>query len=140
MRLFCFAFSSLFLLFSSVSAQTPTPVSQNTGGYQPAVLVKMAASVNVQEHEISHTTPVSAVLVAEKVVSYRFLIRLNGTEYTSEYTPSEREQPGNLPHAWWQGNAPIGIKIDKRSLFLRLPDGRTVQSIITNRAPLPKSS
>ena len=107
---------------------------------QNAMLVKMTASITVQEREISHVVATSSVLVSEKIVTYHFRVRLGGVEYTSEYTPSEREQPGNLPHAWWQGNAPVSIRIAKRKLYLGLPDGREVQSTITGQVPIAKPS
>jgi hypothetical protein len=99
----------------------------------------MTASVNVQEREISHVTAWDAVLVSEKIVTYHFRVRLGGVEYTSVYTPGESEQPGNLPHAWWEGNTPIAVRVAKHNLYIDLPDGREVRSTITGQTAITKS-
>jgi len=142
MKLFCFAFCSLLLVFSCASGQTPSDASQEKDAfvYQSARLVRMTATVNIKERELSHTTPMSAVLVSEKIVTYHFLIRSGGVEYKSEYTPNEQEQPGNLPHAWWEGTAPVGIRIVNQKLYIKLPDGRAVQSRVISQTTLSKGS
>jgi hypothetical protein len=139
MKLSCFALCSLLLVFSSASGQTPSDTSQKKDVvYQSARLVKMTASLNIKENEISHVTWTSAVLVSEKIVTYHFLIRSGRVEYTSEYTPND--QPGNLPHAWWEGDAPVGIRVAKHKLYIQLPDGREVASDITAQTSTTKSS
>jgi len=142
MKLSCFALCSLLLVLSSASGQTPSDTSQKKDSvvYQSARLVKMTASANNQEREFSHTTPMSAVLVSEKIVTYHFLIRSGGVEYRSQYTPNEQDQPGDLPQAWWDGNASVGIRVVNKKLYIKLPDGRAVQSRVISRIPLSKPS
>lgn len=142
MKLSCLVFFSLLLVSSFASGNTASNPSQKKDAAinQRTWLVKMTASVSIQERELSHTVAMNSVLVSEKIVTYHFLVRSGGVEYKSEYTPSEREQPGNLPHAWWEGNAPVSVRIVKQNLFIKLPDGREVQSGIIRRTALSKSS
>jgi hypothetical protein len=127
-KLFFFGVASLLLFSFSAAGQTQ---SQN------ARLVKMTATVSVHEREISHTNWTSATLVSEKIVTYHFVIRSGGVEYTSVYTPDD--QPGTLPHAWWVGNAPVGIRIANHKLYIILPDGREVRSNVTGQTSTAKS-
>ena len=137
MKPFCLTLCSLLLFSSFASGQTaPSDTTQkdDTVTYQSARLVKMTASVTTLPHEVRHTTMVDTLIVSDKIITYQFLIRCGGVEYTSKYTPDE--QPGNLPDAWWKGDAVVGIRAVKHKLYIKLPGGREVQSRIIRQTPV----
>ena len=141
MRPFGFALS-LSLLFSSfASGQTaPSDTTQKRDAltYQDARLVKMTASISTQPRETRHTTMLDTIIVSDKIVTYHFLVRSGGVEYVSKYTP--KEQPGNLPDAWWKGNAPVGIRVVKHRLYIKSADGSEVSSRLIRQAQVAKAS
>jgi hypothetical protein len=76
--------------------------------------------------------------MSEKTVTYDFSVRSGAVRYTSRYTPPPEKQPGNLPDAWWKGNAPVEIRISKSALLMKLPDGHEVASRILGQTPAGK--
>lgn len=72
-------------------------------------------------------------IVSEKVVTYQFNIKAGDTQYTSRYTPEPEDQPGNLPHAWWQGTSLVGIRVKKHTLYLRMPEGGEIATHIVSQ-------
>ena len=54
-------------------------------------------------------------IVPETIITCEFTVRSGTLRYISTYTPEARA--GNLPHAWWHGNAPIQMRVKKNTLF-----------------------
>jgi hypothetical protein len=128
------------LLFSpcglSQANQSESAVKDAAAPYQKATLVKLTAYLNTKAREVSHTTVLDATIVSEKIVTYQFKIRSEALQYTSRYTPEK--QPGNLPDAWWKGNAPVEISARNGRLFIKLPEGGEVASRIISQTPAAK--
>jgi len=139
MKKFCFVFCAALLISPWMLGETDQTESKAQGApgtYQSATLLKLVATMRTVPRDVSHTTWTNAVIVSEKIVTYDFTVQSGPTRYTSRYTPEK--QPGDLPHAWWQGNAPVQIRVKKRTLFIKLPDGTEVLSRIVNQTTISK--
>jgi hypothetical protein len=139
MAKFLLVFSAFFLFSSSSFCQVTQSESKTKDAsplYQKATLLKLTAQASTQTKEVSHTTFTNAVVVSEKIVTYHFTVRSGTKQYFAQYTPAK--QPGNLPHAWWQGNAPVEIRVNNRTLFIKLPDGGEVASEIASQTSSTK--
>ena len=135
MKGFCFA-TCVVLLFSTwASSQTDSSGSNArhvVAPYRSATLLKLTALARPETHELQRTSLLGSQLVSETVVTYEFAIRSGGVRYISRYTPEDRKQPGNLPHAWWQGGTPVVIRVSNRSLLIHLPgDGEVSSQIVS---------
>ena len=138
MRTFCFVVSALLLFSPFAPSQTnesEPAAKESASAYQRATLVKMTARVRTDTQETRHTTVNDTTLITEKIVTYWFTIRSGGVQYSSKYTPDK--QPGDMPDAWWHGNAPVEIGIRKRTLFIKSPKGEVVASRIVSQKQLP---
>jgi len=139
MKKFCFGIICMMLLLvctctssqANQSKVTDAPVS-----YRSATLLRLTARAEAQTQQLMHTSILDDSIITQRVVTYEFDIRSGALRYISRYTPEK--QPGNLPHAWWQGNAPIVIRVKNRSLFIRLPEGGEVASHIVRQISAAK--
>jgi len=139
MRKFPFTICAVLLLASYAAGQTnqSQPKGKNAAPvYRSAFLVKLTATARAETHDVLHSTALDSWIVSDKIVTYQFTIRSGGLQYASLYTPEP--QPGNLPDAWWKGNALVGIRVDSKKLFIRLPDGGEIATRIVDEAAVSK--
>jgi hypothetical protein len=125
----------LLLLFSpSVLAQADPGAAKakNAPSYESAMLLTLTATGRTVPRETRHTTLTDSLIVYDKVVTYEFAVKSGMMEYTSRY--SLTNEPGDLPHDWWQGNQPVQIRVRKHALFIKLPNGSEVRTQITGHA------
>lgn len=121
---------------SSQANQSESNQRDAAASYGSATLLTLTARARTQTEELRHTSLVDSPIISETIVTYEFTIRSGALRYISRYTPEE--QPGNLPDAWWQGNAPIQMKVRNRTLFIKLPDGGAVSSHIVSQTSTAK--
>jgi hypothetical protein len=63
---------------------------------------------------------------------FEITVRLNQTDYIAEYTP--RQSGEELPGSWLAG-ADVQVRVEKRYLFLKRPDGSELRWIVIKRIP-----
>jgi hypothetical protein len=135
MRKFLLLASAALVFSAAVSAQSTqslTNVKNTTPAYRRATLEKLTAKVRTQTEEVRHTTMVDATIVPEKIYTYQFHINTGATKYTSRYTPEV--QPGEFPQSWVQGNTLVEYRVQKNTLFLKLPQGGELETHIVTQS------
>lgn len=137
-----FAFVVPVLLLSAVYAIAQSSPSESTPAksvpsYQKGTLVKMTADVRTQTNEILHGAVSDSMYLNEKIVTYHFVVRSGSQSYVSKYTP-EQQPAAALPHPWWQGNMPVQIKLENRTLHIKSSDGVEVASKLVSQVPPSK--
>jgi hypothetical protein len=71
--------------------------------------------------------------VTTEVPYFEITVELGHTDYVAEYTPRHSEE--QLPPDWRPGEE-VQVRVEKRHLFLKRPDGSEMQWIITKRIPV----
>jgi len=71
--------------------------------------------------------------ITTAVPYFELRLQLGRTDYLAEYTPRHFEE--ELPPDWKAG-ANVEVRLDKRHLFLKRPDGSETQWIVTKRIPV----
>ena len=139
MKRFCLGICMVLLFSAFAASQASQPESQvrnASDSYHGATLLRLIARAHTQTRELQHTSVLDSPIIAETIVTYEFSIRSGEQRYVSRYTPEK--QPGNLPDAWWRGNAPVQIRVSNRKLLIRLPDGGELSSRIMKQGSTDK--
>ena len=134
MKRLCFGVCAVMLFSSFAPSQANQSESKQgdaAAPYDSATLLHLTARTHTQTQELQHTSVLSSPIITETIVTYEFAIRSGALRYISRYTPEK--QPGNLPDAWWKGNAPIQMRVRKRALFIKLANGGEISSNIVSQ-------
>jgi hypothetical protein len=73
--------------------------------------------------------------VTTTVPYFELTVEVGNTDYVAEYTPRHSQE--ELPQDWKPG-INVEVRVEKRHLFLKRPDGSEMQWIITKRIPVQK--
>jgi hypothetical protein len=136
MKKYLFVFCSILIFSACASGQATPSGSKGKDAapiYQSAFLLKVTAVGHTQTDETRHTTLLDSTIVEEKIVTYEFTVRSGTVQYTSQYTSRPGNPLGKLPQPWWDGNALVGIRIKKHTLYIKLPEGGEVASHIVSQ-------
>jgi hypothetical protein len=124
------------LLFSTFTAGQVNPPHGKARAvepsYQRATLLKMTARVSTQARETLRGLLLDTPITSQKTVTYEYTIRMGTQCYTCRYTPPD--QPGEMPGAWWKGNAPVQARVEGHTIFIKQPNGIQVASEIVGQA------
>lgn len=71
--------------------------------------------------------------VTTAVPYFEITVRLNDTDYVTEYTPRHADE--ELPEDW-KPEADVNVRMQKHYLFLKRPGGSEVQCIVVKRKPV----
>jgi hypothetical protein len=101
-------------------------------GYEPATLLKMTATAETHNQILFQDSLLDSPIMSDKIVPYHYTIRMGTQRYNCRYTPTK--QPGDMPDAWWKGNAPVQVRVEGHTRFIQQPKGIRVESQIVGQA------
>jgi len=96
--------------------------------YSPGKLIDVQQKSRDKVDMYLVNTPVTTA-----VPYFELTVELGNTDYVTEYTPRHSQE--ELPQSWKTG-AEVEVRVEKRHLFLKRPDGSEMQWIITKRIPV----
>jgi len=135
MKSLCFTICSALLFSTYTPGQVNPPDAKARAvepSYERATLLKMTATVRTQTSETLRGSLLDTPITSQKTVTYEYIIRVGTQRYTSRYTPAE--QPGDMPPAWWKGNAPVQVRVEGHTMLIKQPNGIRVASEIVGQA------